>query len=98
MTNQPNYCPVCLAELPDNYPYDHAAIDMALDDRPHLYTRMRRWEKHETVNVALARGWTITALAKHLNRGGNTIQRAAQPPQPIRRHGRPDPHLTAQAA
>lgn len=98
MNDLPDFCPTCLDELPPDYPYDHAAIDMALDDRPHLYTHMGRWEKHETITVALARGWTLTELARHLNRGYSTIKIAAQPPAPIRRHGRPNPHLAKAAA
>lgn len=94
----PTLCPHCLTELPADYPYDHVAIDLALTTRPHLYTTMRRHEKHETVRTALERGWTLTDLSRHLNRGYNTIKIAAQPPQPIRRHGRADPHLTRQAA
>lgn len=61
--NIPTLCPACLTELDDDYPYDHVAIDRALDDQPWRFRHMRRGERAEVVTIALTRGMTLTDLA-----------------------------------
>jgi hypothetical protein len=61
-------CPACLAELPDDYPYDHVVIDRVLTTQPELLSGMTRRERREVVVTGLTRGMSISALSVRLNR------------------------------
>lgn len=69
MNSTTTLCPACLTELPDDYPYDHVAIDRVLTSEPDRLARMSNGEQREVVLTGLARGMTVTALATRLNRG-----------------------------
>jgi hypothetical protein len=62
--NDINLCPACLEDLPADYPFDHVAIDLALGDRPELFTAMSMDERTETVRIGLARGLTLSHLSE----------------------------------
>lgn len=57
-------CPVCLTELPPGYDFDHVAIDRALDSDPDLLNAMDPAEQCEVVLTGLARGLTVTGIAR----------------------------------
>jgi len=60
-------CPACLSELPDDYPYDHVAIDRAVaGDRP-LFVAMSTEERSEVVSTGLSRGATLLDLVNLLS-------------------------------
>ncbi|MEV6493072.1 hypothetical protein AB0M20_31285 [Actinoplanes sp. NPDC051633] len=64
--NTPTLCPACLCELPDDYPFDHIAIDRALTDEPRLFARMPRAERIETVLTGLRRNLSMSTIAARL--------------------------------
>ena len=63
--NHTTLCPACLADLPDDYAFDHVAIDRALTSQPELIDVMARPEQREVVVVGFTRGMTITCLTRH---------------------------------
>lgn len=64
-----NLCPSCLTELPDNYPYDHVAIDRALTGSARLYGA----ERYEAAREGFRRGMSTTTIAWTLRLSGDTI-------------------------
>ncbi|MFF5082492.1 hypothetical protein ACFY36_36065 [Actinoplanes sp. NPDC000266] len=72
--NHITLCPACLQELPDNYPYDHVAVDRALTDQPNRIGGLERQEQREVILTGLARGMTITFLARHFQWGTGRIR------------------------
>lgn len=61
----PRLCPTCLTELPEDYPFDHVAIDLALGRRPELFATLARDERVEVVRIGLERGRTLGQLSRH---------------------------------
>lgn len=64
--NDPNLCPACLAELPEDYPYDHVRIDRALGGDLRLWSRMSRAERCEVVLTGIERRLDPRGLAEVL--------------------------------
>lgn len=71
--NVPTLCPYCLEQLPDNYPYDHVAIDLALQGRATVHGD----ERDEAIRVARNRGMTYTHIERVLGVNNHTIKHAA---------------------
>jgi hypothetical protein len=65
--NSTMLCPACLDELPDDYPYDHVAIDRALTSQPERITTMDSHERREVILTGLARDMTVTGLASQFH-------------------------------
>lgn len=84
--NVPDLCPACCTELPADYPFDHVAIDLALDDQPALFRQMTRPERAELILVALSRGMNINQIA--LRFGRTHIEITALTPVHLRPAGR----------
>lgn len=59
----PTLCPLCLAELPADYPYDHVAVDLALAGNRAAWRGMLPDERAETVRTGIRRGRTPAQLA-----------------------------------
>lgn len=68
-----NLCPYCLDELPDDYPYDHVAIDLALAGN----ARIHGDERYEAVRVGLARGMSPDAIGKRLHLDRSVVRQLA---------------------
>lgn len=62
--NLPDLCPQCLTELPDGYPYDHVAIDRALNGQASLFRRMSTSEQAEVVRTGRTRRIGYTDMAR----------------------------------
>jgi hypothetical protein len=63
-------CPLCLDELPDNYPFDHVAIDRILAGKQRPADRA---ERDEAIRVGIRRGMTITQLAQLFHCSCDTV-------------------------
>ncbi|MEU8656926.1 hypothetical protein [Actinoplanes philippinensis] len=72
--NNLTLCPACLTVLPEDYPYDHVAIDRTLTTQPERFTTMTRPERREVIITGLNRGMSIKALAALLHHGTATLQ------------------------
>jgi len=62
-----NLCPSCLNGLPDDYEFDHVAIDKALAGDRAAYLAMPAEERAETLRTGLALGRDRTQLADLLH-------------------------------
>lgn len=62
-----NLCPSCLNVLPDDYRFDHVAIDKALAGNRAVYLAMPAEERHETLRTGLALGRNRAQLAELLH-------------------------------
>lgn len=71
----PEFCPSCLDELPDGYPFDHVAIDRALAGDSAIFGRMAADERRETITVGRRRGMTDSAIAVAINRSLEQVHR-----------------------
>lgn len=87
-----NLCPNCLTELPDDYPYDHVAIDYALDGQPGLFRAMDREERREVLLEGRRHGISDQALATRFGISWRRVQLLADPHWTDGRRNRPHPH------
>lgn len=71
--NPPTLCPACLAELPDEYPYDHVEIDRALAGQAALFRRMSPDQQAEVVRTGLARGRSYASMSRLFMRSVNAL-------------------------
>ncbi|MEV4283270.1 hypothetical protein [Actinoplanes xinjiangensis] len=72
--NRITLCPACLTVLPEDYPYDHVAIDRTLTTQPERFTGMARPERREVIITGLNRGMSIKTLAALFHHGTATLQ------------------------
>jgi hypothetical protein len=77
-----NLCPKCLNVLPDDYPFDHVAIDRALAGDTSVLRGMDLAERRELVQTARRSGMTEYAIAARLNRSAGEIRRWFDGPRP----------------
>lgn len=89
--NLPDLCPLCLDELPDGYPYDHVAIDLALEGSHRVY----RAERAEAVRVGLTRGMTPTLISRRLHIATDELHRYTDLARASRAAGDDTRHDTA---
>lgn len=76
-----NLCPYCLNELPDDYPYDHVAIDLALQGRARVYGD----ERLEALRIGVARGGAVSIVGRLLGMSNTTVNQVVRhQPRPIR--------------
>lgn len=83
-TTTAELCPTCLIELPAGYPFDHAAIDQALNCHPDWararFRALTLDDRGELVRIALARGAKLNALYRRFGVSPAWLRRLASRP------------------
>jgi hypothetical protein len=75
-------CPACLAQLAEDYPFDHVAVDRGVAGDRSVFAAMAGPERLEVVVTALSRGVTLLDLADRLAWPYHHLQEMLPPEHP----------------